>query len=478
MQLTIKNLALNYSYKSVLKNVSVQFQSNQIHGILGENGAGKSSLAKIISGELLPDDGEILCEYDDSTKRIFPARNFSVKKSLSNGICYVHQRPLLAENASIYENVILGLKTVDKKDIENLMKTWMPKHSEKTLVKDIGGDCNFFTALICALLKKPKLLILDEPCALLDDEQTDFLYTNLRKLADAGMNILVITHSKKEAKKYCDTVTILDDGYIVFNDDSKKDEWENHFLNTLIEKGETDSLSVHNSTKHKTSSDFFLRFNELNCKPVNKAAIVNVNLSAVAGKITLISGLTEDGIETLEDVICGMETNSFTGSIYINNPAGKNFSLEFKHNNYNTHILRTKTGSRFGIIPSDKTFRASNPNLTIKQILSFTSVSPKELIEKAEIKISENEKVSCLSGGMLQRLILQRELSLNPDILIFCEPLQGLDFAASEKICKTLTELSEMGKIILILSSSEFPKNFCSSIYKLKAGKIYMEGAN
>lgn len=474
MNLSIKNLVLNYSYKSVLKNLNVYFSEGKIHALLGENGAGKSTLAKIISGELTPNSGIILC----NDYLIYPSKNYSVKNSINHGICYVHQRPLLAENATIYENVILGLQSVDKKRIDNLIKIWMPHYSASTLVKDIGGDCNFFTALICALLKNPKILILDEPGALLNDEQISFLYSKLQELKQQGLNIIVITHSKKEAELYCDTITFLDDGKVVFNAERQNVE------NQLEQWGQT-SMNITNSNSPNLQDEHIsntknltINFSKLDCHPVNKPGISNIDFSAIGGEITLISGLAENGLETLEDVITGMENSKFSGSIRITGQQEdgifRKFARNIKKSNFNTHILRKKSGFQVGIIPSNKNFRATNPNLTIKQMLSFSPLSSDELIKKAEINISSTEKVSCLSGGMLQRLILQRELSFNPEILIFCEPLQGLDFASSQNICNELLKLADQGKIILILASSDFPDEICKNKYELIAGKLCM----
>lgn len=472
MNLSVKNLVLNYSYKSVLKDLSVDFSEGQIHAVLGENGAGKSTLAKIISGELLPNNGSIFCD----TKQLYPSKNFSVKKSIENGICYVHQRPLLAESISIYENVILGLNKIEKNKILHLINQWLPDYSPQTLVKDVGGDCNFFTALICALLKNPKILILDEPCALLNESQTEFLYSKLQNLKRQGLNIIVITHSKKEAENYCDTITVLDNGKILFqNKTNSENPLKNFGLSFLENNWKHSPENSNNKSTEEILSPIRLSFSNINCHPVNKPGISNINFTAYGKQITLISGLSEDGLETLENVITGMEKSKFNGKLEIDDlTVGNNrhFSLAIKNSNFNSMLLRNGTGFSTAIIPSDKNFRASNPNLTIKQILSFSPLTPEELISSAQINISKNEKVSCLSGGMLQRLILQRELSLNPEILIFCEPLQGLDFATSEKICKTLTDLANSGKLILILASSEFPENYCSKKYILKAGKL------
>ena len=132
-----------------------------------------------------------------------------------------------------------------------------------------------------------------------------------------------------------------------------------------------------------------------------------------------------------------------------------------------------------GIIPSDRNFRASNPEYSILQLLTVYNNSKKrsdletqaqQLIERAKINIKASEKVSCLSGGMLQRLLLEREIFENPDILIFCEPLQGLDFEASNKTLELISKLKEQKKIIIVLSSSDFPLEMADFVYRMESG--------
>ena len=139
-----------------------------------------------------------------------------------------------------------------------------------------------------------------------------------------------------------------------------------------------------------------------------------------------------------------------------------------------------KSDFTFGIIPSNKNFRGSNPQLTVLQLLTSGIRGRKrelenyaeKLIKKADINIKTYEKASCLSGGMLQRLILEREIEKNPDIMILCEPVQGLDVLSAQKLCETLKKLAKQGKIILVLSSSEFPKEICEKTYILQDGFI------
>ena len=201
MTLELRDISLKYSHKTVLQNLSISFKEGQIHALLGENGAGKSTTANIICGEVKPDSGTIL--IDGQVVELT-----SPKAAIERGICYVHQRPMLADSITVKENILLGLKKELKKEIPAITQKWIPETDLNTLVQNLSTDTRFFIALCIALIKSPELLILDEPTALLNDEQRVFLYNNLRSLATDGMNIIVITHNilKTESllqKRFC-----------------------------------------------------------------------------------------------------------------------------------------------------------------------------------------------------------------------------------------------------------------------------------
>ena len=461
LNLSVQNLVLKYPKKTVLNGVSVDFNHSQIHALIGENGAGKSSLIKIICGDILPTSGKIFINQKDAEIKT-PA------DAIKHGIVCVHQRPLLADSISIIENLMLGAAKFDRRRAEELLKMWIPGVHERTLVKNCSGDIRFFTSLTGALLKNPELLILDEPSALLDGKQRDFLFERLREFAADGMNIIVITHFMEEARKYGDTVTYLEEGVV-----SKPNA---DFLNASLTKINSHTESANHSGQH----DFYLSFNNLTVLPNDKPAIRNFSFTAHGGQITLISGQAEDGRETLEDTISGMSSAKQKGKLKI---ADKNtlreFSFAIKDGNFTRRQLQ-KSPFTFGIIPSNKTFRGSNPNLTILQLLSAGISENREyalsLIKKANVNITLNEKAEVLSGGMLQRLILERELGKNPDILILCEPVQGLDSASVKKLCERIRLIADSGKIVLVLSSSEFPEEICDKIYTL--GTQNLQGAS
>ena len=371
MTLELRDICLRYSKKIVLDNLSLTFEGGQIHALLGENGAGKSTTANIICGELQPDQGQILL---DGKQVVFK----SPKAAIEHGICYVHQTPMLADSISVKENLLLGIKKEYKNNIIPVAKMWLPDIPLHTFVKDLSGGMKFFVALCSALIKCPRLLILDEPTALLDNEQRNFLFENLHTLAASGMNIILITHYLDEAEKYCDTIDFLEEG-----------------------------------------------------KLAQKKTLPVLTKSIQKGKITLIQGQEEDGLGELENKLI-------------------------------QDALKTDR-HHYAIIPTDRKYTASNPNLTILQLLtSALDIPQKEkpavalkMIKNAGVNITPFENCKCISGGMLQKLLIEREFYNNPENLLLCNPLQGLDSATCTKICERIKQAADNGANVTVLSYRE-----------------------
>ena len=415
MTLELRQICLRYAKKTVLDNLCLTLKGSAIHALLGENGAGKSTTANIICGELAPDSGTILLDGK-------PHNFDSPKDAIDCGICYVHQTPMLADSISIKENLLFGIKKEYRQNIEKVASIWLPGIPLQSPAKNLAGGMRFFLALCSALIKCPGLLILDEPTALLDQEQKDFLFKNLRELAGGGMNILIITHNYKEAVDCCDTVDFLEDGHLV----PKKE------LPLLVEK------KYLAEQKAGLPQDNLLDFRLEN------------------GKITLIQGLAEDGLTALEKIVTGME---------------KNQQAWWK---------RFGRRSQVAIIPTDKKYTGSNPNLTIMQMLTAALEMPEKekaaaalkMIKASGVNITPYEKCKNLSGGMLQKLLFERELFNDPELLILCNPLQGLDYNTSQKTYRRIKEAALKGSRILVLSYGAFPPQFCDYYYRLNKGQL------
>ena len=360
--LSLKDICVKYSYKTVLTGVSLDFEPGKIYSLLGENGAGKSTLAHVLCGDLQPTAGSI---YLNEKKLNIK----NPKDAIRKGIVCVHQRPLLAPSISIRDNLRIGISHKMTKLIPDMAKKWLPGRDLSELVENLNDQETFYTSLSGALLKSPSLLILDEPPFLDKDK--------IRELAQSGLIIIIITHSFKEAIEKSDQVILLKDG-------------------SVLEKTPAASLTE-NLIREK------------------------------------LFGLTKN-----------IETPDF---------------IEEKDITEEEVLEKRRRNADIGYIPSDRTFRASNPNLTIFELCTAYHTEKKqkeletyaqELLKKADVNIRLNEKALCLSGGMLQRLILERELAENPRELYLFDPTHGLDAEASERLYSRLQGLAKNGVKITI----------------------------
>ena len=371
VMLKLIDIHVQYSYKTVLTGVSLEFEEGKIYSLLGENGAGKSTLAHVICGDIEPTSGSIYLNQKKLKIR-------KPKDAIKSGIVCVHQRPLLSPSLSIRDNLKIGISHKKLAEIPELTKKWLPGRDLSEKVENLSEEEAFNTSLTGALLKSPCLLILDEP---------PFLDTHkIRELAEKGLIIIIITHSFKEAIEKSDQVIMLKDGRLLEKIPSSQ----------ITEEDIRQKLF--GLTKELTTPDFIEE-----------------------------KEITEEEVMKLREGISGSSPKM--------------------------------TGHSIGYIPSDKTFRASNPNLTIFQLCTAYHTSLKQtvlieyskaLLKKADANIKLYEKALCLSGGMLQRLILERELAENPEELYLFDPTHGLDLEATERLYTRLEGLAKKGTKIII----------------------------
>ncbi|MCR4742990.1 MAG: ATP-binding cassette domain-containing protein [Treponema sp.] len=398
----LQNICAKFGYKEVLKNINLKFSKGKTYVLLGENGAGKSTLAHIICGDKKATDGKILIN-----DKIVDFKD--PKDSLNYKIACLHQRPFLSDSISVKENLYLGtkdsIKSLNKK-IPLLLEKWLPGINPKEKVKNLSLSQKFFLSLTGILLKEPETIILDEASALLNNDEKALFYKNLMELKKTDKTFILITHNFEEALHLGDYLILLKDG-------------------NILKEGPVKEFSIEKIKKS-------LFENNKNQEEIKKPE-----------KIPNSSLIQSSSLLHLE--------------------------------NYERQIIKFVSKNRnkgFALVASDRNFRASNPNLSILQMTGVyhTKLSKKSLIEfcqnlckKAEVNIKYNEKVSALSGGMLQRLILSRELECRPKTLILCQPLQGLDSQSSEKLYDLLRNEGKKGCRIIILGSPDFPKELCQN---------------
>lgn len=486
-RLCTDNISKSFEHKKALDNVSLCMNSGSIHALLGENGAGKSTLASIISGSQIPSTGSLslgAVPFMTNTISVKPVQFSSPQHAQEYGIVMVHQRPLIASSLTVLENCTLGIEKSfgAKSRLLKIQEEWNISVPLTKKAQFLNASQIFYAELLCALHKKPRLLILDEPTSLLDEVQRKKLFSSLLTHVQDGLSVLLITHNINDAINYSSHITVLKKGRIILSEaNSKNKPVKFEYINTALFDSKKNTIQVkekpYSKKKHvaEEKGKALIKTTQISCKEKNRTSLFSVSFSVYESAITLIQGQRESGIETLEEILTGMEHISFFGSITFDE---KKYTA--KHP-LTPKILRKKGGA---IIPSNKTFRASHPELSILELLTVYG-DPKNtkeeeesfsrtLIENEMLNIDIDEPVKNLSGGMLQRLILEREISTDPSLLLLFEPALGLDSLALTSLSKNIRALADTGCGVLILTSVSDPKIFSIAdyTYHMNGGKL------
>lgn len=524
----LKDISKSFGEKSVLLGINLSFARGKVYALLGENGSGKSTLAKILSGEIKADSGKIfgIRDNSESTEYQIELKINSPKDSLKYKIGIVSQNPTVCKDLQVWENIFLGDgKTLspffaNKKKFLGQIENQLLDLGFSLDLKKKGKDCRasekFFVCLARALFLEKDILILDEPTASLSKNEKEILFNIIERFKNAGKIVVLITHNREEALSLADEVVFLQKGKAPLvgkearkrlegfsfggaggvqagSENAASRESSVSLGESGVQAGSENAASQESSvflgesgvqagsenTASRESSSFLGKSaTQVNSKkspifavknlcayetPLSR--IENLSFAVEAGKITCVKGQWETGLSLLEDVVSGMKTFS-KGEIFF---AGKWYKEKDK---FDTRLLRQKGTS---IIPSDKINRGAPKSLKVEELFLVAKQNQgknlfqgKDLISQAKVDAKLSNKVSSLSGGMLQRLILRRELSLGSDFYIFSNPTSGLDFAGIRDLISTLKNLTEKGKGILVLSvdDTEIEKicDFCIAL--------------
>ena len=495
--ISVYKISKHYPRKKVLDEVSLSFEGGRMYALLGENGAGKSTLASVLTGNKKPDSGKILLDGAEI--------NGSVSELCR--VAAVSQIPELVNSISVLDNCILGSEPVLKggvisrrtarAELEALCQKWATGEVLDKKTYSLTAQERFYASLLAALYRKPSFLILDEPSATLSKDERTSLFDRLSAAARDGLCVIFITHDIKEAVSYADCVYVLRDGSVsarfesgslraadfvniekkiytsMFHVPSSKegassaDDETHAFLAPQCDSepaGEASSLSP--ASSHETACADVLSFVGVSAAPFRKAAVRDISFSVKPSCITCIMGQKEAGLETLEDIVTGMNDFPVSGRILYMGKEVKSLSPS---------LLRTH-GT--GIVPSDKTHRASSPALSVRDILTSHYGKENDIIKLSGVDILPEEPVTNLSGGMLQSLVIERELYREKGegesrLLIFANPVYGLDKKRTSAIIWRIREAARNGDAVLVLTAegSEVEK-YADAAYRLVSGVL------
>lgn len=497
---SMRGITKVFPENGVTANRSVDFdlRPGEIHALVGENGSGKSTLMHVLSGLLQPDGGSI-------EVRGVHQRFRTPREALSAGIGMVHQHLQIVREFTVLENIIMGReprtawglvdwsraerKTCDLMDLYGLnMDPRQPAYS-------LSIDGMQKTALLSLLFAGADVVILDEPMTLFDEKNQDALRTTLIRLIEEGHSLILITHKLKEALAYSDRISIMRSGRRVGT--FRSSELSRDSLSELMVSGETGRQAAGGaaakSAARSAAPDLrvaaaasataasaaaaavptdtapgapasatggpggvLLELRQIGYTGAHLPALKDVSFRLSRGEIVAVTGIRENGLETLEQILAGF-TIPTSGSIYYKQVPITGASIQ--------ELRRRK----IAYIPTERLVRGASmdssvaENMIILNYRDFHSwgVMKREEIEhfsgalgqQYNIKASPKDKLSRLSGGNIQKVIISRELHTRPDLVIFSEPSWGLDLAGRQFVLEKIRSIKREGSAILVITS-------------------------
>ncbi len=438
-----------------LDDVSFSIAEGEIHTLLGENGAGKSTLMNVLTGFYAPDSGSLLLDGQ-------PVRFSSPRDSLALGIGMVHQHFMLVAAHSVLENILVALQGVPlffprrqlRSRIEQTIAEFGIELELDTPVWQLSIGAQQWIELIKLLMRDCRLLILDEPTAVLTPQEADKLFQVLQRLKQQGKSIIFISHKMREVMEISDRVTILKKGSSVTT--LEAGEFNQNKLATLMIGGDR----IPEWQKSLPFSDeLVLEIENLAVRNDRGLAdLDNFNLQLKKGEILGIAGIAGNGQKALAEALTGL-TKVESGRVLAN---GEDITRSCARSSYIAGIAHIPEDRKaIGIAPDLsldenlilKNFRAKRFRHGVFQSRSAIRNNAIEKVDQFAIKAGpQGSPVRLLSGGNIQKVIIARELSEQPTVLVALYPTRGLDIGSAEYVHKVIAEGAGNGMSTILIS--------------------------
>lgn len=465
--LTLKNITKEFPGVKALDDVTINIERGTIHGLVGENGAGKSTLIKILAGIYQPNKGEIILDGK-------PCRFNSPIEARRAGISVVHQEIKLAEPLSVAENMFLG-----NVQLKNGLVDWKGmRRRAREIVEDLGMDIDInaqvssltvakkqIVEIMHAINNNSRILIMDEPSAVLTDRELEVMFRIVKQLRDEGITIIYISHRLDEIFGLCSNVSVLRDGCHIDTIPVASVDRQG-LINMMVgrEMGQEYPKEVGN-----------VGGTILEVKNLSRGILQDISFEVKSGEVFGISGLVGAGRTELARAILGIDKPE-SGEVYVRG----------KKVHYRTFADAIRDG--LGLIPEDRKLQGLVQIMSVKR--NTTLVNMKRVLRAGVISGSLEEKLSkeyadklhvvtpsmetevqYLSGGNQQKVVIAKWLFQNSEILFLDEPTRGIDVGAKAEIYRLINRMAKEGKTIIMISS-EMPEllGMCDRIMVMHEG--------
>lgn len=479
--LKVKNIEKNFGGVKALDGVCFDSVEGRITGLLGANGSGKSTLSKIITGVYRADRGSIFYCGQEIAYR-------SPAESKKNGIAMVFQNLSLVSDLTVWQNISLGCEKkkrmfldneTARKRAQNILEELSPGFDINRYIYQLSSSEMQIVEIAKALIDEPKLLILDEPTASLENKQAERLFAYMKKLAKQGISMIFTSHRMQEVMNICDRVYVFKNGCNVGFLDFEKDERNTDIVVSMI-TGETNrGVREYQNSEKKTRSVK----NRFSVSGLNYQSILHdINLHVDEGEVLGIGGLSGQGQEELMLALAGNYKKIVTAEIGLD---GKKIQLQNPGQAVEQGIfLVPGDRNREGLFLSHSVFdNLVYPAFAKKKGPFF--VNRKEFEKKNEriirklsvVTEDQDTSVSTLSGGNAQKIVLGKWMNFPMKLLLLSDPAKGVDIGAKEDMYRLIVQMAKENgtSVILYASDADELAKYCDRVLIMFEGKFVAE---
>ncbi|WP_026592911.1 sugar ABC transporter ATP-binding protein [Bacillus sp. UNC437CL72CviS29] len=464
--LEVKQISKSFSNQLVLKEVTLELERGDVYALVGGNGAGKSTLMKILTGLYSYDAGEM---YVKGREQSFS----NPAEAHSNGIYLIPQEPLIFPHMTIEENICIGIKA-KKKELRKKVKDLIKSLGWNIELSAIGSSLSIaqqqLVEILRGLIREAEILILDEPTSTLTTHEIKSLFVLMKSLKEKGIGMIYITHRFPEIFEIANKVAILRDGIIV-NQGNVSDYTYDMLMEGLLPK------DYKQEKKKEAPQETIKHFQRvLEVTNLSSDIFQNISLTVHAGEIVGIAGVVGSGRTELAEALYGLRPVR-SGAILLERKSIAKYSTSRRLDEGLVYVPEDRAGNGiFSIASVEENITSASLHRLSTFFLNHKKESAltKAYISKFRIAVpSKDEKMTSLSGGNQQKVVLAKYLACEPTLIILDEPTRGIDAKARLEVYEAIQSLKQSGLAILLISSDvEEIVQLANRVYVMRNGEF------